>query len=61
MHDLVQIAIRAVPYRTDFYNKLAEGGSHEKFDAELTKWLAGLDKIVLHMKVFLADSGYGNV
>ncbi|KAH9951095.1 glycolipid transfer protein, partial [Amylocystis lapponica] len=57
----VTVAIRAVPHRTDFYNRLTQGGSHEKFDTELTKWLAGLDIIVMRMKDFLEQGGYGNV
>ena len=56
-----QLAIRAVPHRHDFYARLAQGGSHEKFDSELTKWLAGLEVIILRMKDFLAQGNYGTV
>ncbi|KAF8992715.1 glycolipid transfer protein [Cyathus striatus] len=37
--------IRAVPRRRDFYACIAQGGSVEKLDEELAKWLAGLDKL----------------
>ena len=56
-----QVAIRAVPHRRDFYSRLTEGGSHEKFDEELVKWLQGLEKIVRRMKQFLEGGGYGRV
>lgn len=55
------MAIRAVPHREYFYECLTEGTNHEKFDRELTKWLAGLDVIVTHMKSFLEQGGYGKV
>ena len=57
----LQVAIRAVPHRRDFYARLTQGGSHEKFDSELTKWLAGLEVIILRMKDFLAQGNYGTV
>ena len=50
-----------MPHRRDFYNRLTEGSSHEKFDAELVKWLQGLEKIVNRMKHFLESGGYGKV
>jgi hypothetical protein len=58
---LPQVAIRAVPNRRDFYNRLTEGTSHDKFDEELVKWLQGLEKIVNRMKNFLERGGYGRV
>ncbi|KIY53549.1 glycolipid transfer protein [Fistulina hepatica ATCC 64428] len=58
---VVAIAIRAVPRRDDFYHRIAQGGSKEKLDAELTKWLCGLDTIVSRMTAFLQDGGYGRV
>jgi len=57
----VSVAIRAVPYRQDFYNRLAQGGSHEKFDAELERWLAGLETIVMRLKTFLEEGKYGQI
>ncbi|KAI0332676.1 glycolipid transfer protein [Cubamyces sp. BRFM 1775] len=58
---VVAVAIRAVPHRQDFYARITQGGSHEKFDNELTKWLAGLEVIVLRLKTFLVQGGYGRV
>ena len=58
---LSQVAIRAVPHRRDFYARLTEGTSHEKFDAELAKWLSGLEGIVDRMRTFLEQGGYGKV
>ncbi|KAF5312940.1 hypothetical protein D9619_003834 [Psilocybe cf. subviscida] len=57
----VSVAIRAVPYRNDFYNRIAQGGSHERLDEELAKWLDGLDKVVSHVERFLREGGYGRV
>ena len=58
---VLQVAIRAVPHRRDFYDRLTEGTSHDKFDGELAKWLAGLEDIVVRMKTFLEAGGYGKV
>lgn len=55
------MAIRAVPYRHDFYMKLAQGASNEKLDDELKKWLTGLEVIVRRISVFLDQGGYGKV
>lgn len=60
-HLLVQVAIRAVPHRRDFYRQISQGGSPEKLDVELAKWLAGLDAIVKHMCAFLEQGGFGKV
>jgi len=56
-----QLAITATPSRSEFYRRISQGGSHEKLDTELAKWLQGLNKIVVHMKRFLAEGGYGTV
>ena len=56
-----QIAIRAVPHRHDFYNRLAEGSPHDAFDTELEKWLSGLASICHRMMTFLEPGGYGKV
>jgi len=58
---VVIVAIRAVPYRHDFYQRLAQGGSVEKLDEELAKWLAGLQVIVKRISAFLDKGGYGKV
>lgn len=57
----VSVAIRAVPHRHDFYSRLTQGGSHEKFDDELARWLAGLETIVMRLKTFLEEGKYGQV
>jgi hypothetical protein len=59
LHD--QVAIRAVPRRNDFYMRIAQGGSIEKLDIELGKWLCGLESIVKHVGGFLERGGYGRV
>ncbi|KDQ57281.1 hypothetical protein JAAARDRAFT_131442 [Jaapia argillacea MUCL 33604] len=61
IRSVVTVAIRHVPRRPDFFNRIAQGGSHEKLDEELQKWLAGLDTIVKHMKNFLEQGGHGRV
>jgi hypothetical protein len=58
---LIQLAIRSVPHRRDFYARLLQGGDPEKFDTELAKWLAALDEIVKHMSEFLEHGGFGRV
>ncbi|KAF8991891.1 glycolipid transfer protein domain-containing protein [Cyathus striatus] len=45
IRSVVSVAIRAVPRRRDFYACIAQGGSVEKLDEELAKWLAGLEKL----------------
>ncbi|KAJ7155335.1 glycolipid transfer protein domain-containing protein [Mycena filopes] len=61
VRSVVTLAIRAVPRRDHFYAQIAQGGDQEKFDAELKRWLVGLDAIVQRMKLFLAEGGYGRV
>ncbi|KAI0630481.1 glycolipid transfer protein [Trametes polyzona] len=61
IRSVVSVAIRAVPNRRDFYSRITQGGSHEKFDNELTKWLAGLEAIVVRLKAYLEHGGYGRV
>ncbi|PWY97539.1 putative het-c2 protein [Testicularia cyperi] len=50
------LAMKACPYRKDFYSKL--GSPPEKVDEELEKWLSGLERIVAHMKSFYASGNY---
>lgn len=50
-----------MPNRQDFYARLTQGGSHEKFDNELSRWLASLDGLVLRLKAFLSEGYYGTV
>lgn len=58
---VLQLAIKTVPSRSEFYRRISQGGSHEKLDTELGKWLAGLNRIVVHMKRFLEEGGHGTV
>ncbi|KDR75098.1 hypothetical protein GALMADRAFT_248995 [Galerina marginata CBS 339.88] len=58
------VAMRACPYRADFYAKLAadpEGGepaTQDKLNAELDKWLAALSSIVARMEAFYEKGNY---
>lgn len=61
IHLPTQVAIRAVPYRADFYARLLQGGDRAKLDAELGKWLHGLDALVKHMCAVVEEGGYGKV
>lgn len=56
-----QVAVRAAPYRRDFYSRISQGAPMEKLDAELAKWLSGLDVIVKRLKGFIEGEGYGRV
>ncbi|KAF8552973.1 het-c2 protein [Imleria badia] len=64
---LFSVAMRACPYRKDFYAKLAadpDGGASvagDKVDAELDRWLQGLDKIVVQMRKVYKEKGYGEI
>ncbi|CAK5284720.1 unnamed protein product [Mycena citricolor] len=58
---VIQIAIRAVPRRDQFYAALCQGEDREKFEQELRRWLDGLEGIVKQTKLFLEDGGYGRV
>ncbi|KAJ7282720.1 glycolipid transfer protein [Mycena rebaudengoi] len=55
---IFSVAMKACPYRADFYTKLAAdpaGGpaaSQEKLNEELDKWLAALDAIVTREEAF---------
>jgi len=61
IRSVVTVAIRAVPHRHDFYNRVAQGAPHDEFDAELALWLVGLESIVTRMRQFLDQGGYGKV
>ncbi|PPQ66332.1 hypothetical protein CVT26_011163 [Gymnopilus dilepis] len=58
------VAMKACPYRADFYTKLAAdpaGGpsvSQEKLNEELDKWLAALSNIVTRMEAFYEKGNY---
>ncbi|KAK7473217.1 hypothetical protein VKT23_001315 [Stygiomarasmius scandens] len=59
------VAMKACPYRKDFFEKLAAdpaGGPavpQEKVEEDLAKWLAALDAIVKRMEAFYEKGGYG--
>ncbi|KAL0956829.1 hypothetical protein HGRIS_002940 [Hohenbuehelia grisea] len=61
------VAMKACPYRKDFYAKLAAdpaGGpaaSQDKLDAELDKWLSALSSILARMDTFYTQGKYGKV
>ncbi|KIY68700.1 glycolipid transfer protein [Cylindrobasidium torrendii FP15055 ss-10] len=61
IRSVVYVALRAVPYRKDFYDKIAQGAPHDKLDADLRLWLDGLDTIVTRLSRFLKDGGHGTV
>ncbi len=51
----------AIPRRDDFFTRLAEGGSLEKLNTEMAKWLAAIDVFVIRISSFLEDGNYGRV
>lgn len=50
LYHTLQLAMKACPYRKDFYAKL--GSPPEKVHEELVKWLDALEKIVKQMQDF---------
>jgi hypothetical protein len=58
---IAQVAIHAVPRRDDFFTRIAQGGSVEKLDIELAKWLIALDALIVRLSGFLRDGNYGCV
>ncbi|KAF5351718.1 hypothetical protein D9756_007639 [Leucocoprinus leucothites] len=58
------VAMKACPYRKDFFDKLradGDGGqpaTEEDLDTELNKWLAALSAIVKHMQDFYEKGGH---
>ncbi|KAH8111774.1 glycolipid transfer protein [Phellopilus nigrolimitatus] len=58
---VVQVALRACPRRHDFFTRIAEGGSQEKLDEELARWLSALDVIVQRMERFYEMGGHGKI
>jgi hypothetical protein len=61
---LHQVAMKACPYRVDFFNKLKadrDGGSPASDDhvkEGLDKWLFAVDGIVTRMQTFYKDGGH---
>lgn len=60
-HNRTQVAIHAVPRRDDFFTRIAQGGSVEKLEIELAKWLVALDSLVVRLSGFLREGNYGTV
>ncbi|KAH0830116.1 het-c2 protein [Lanmaoa asiatica] len=64
---IFSVAMKACPYRRDFYAKLAadpDGGTSvagDKVNEELDKWLAGLNRIVTQMQKVYKEKGYGEI
>ncbi|KAN0073838.1 Glycolipid transfer domain containing protein [Tylopilus felleus] len=64
---IFSVAMKACPYRKDFYAKLAsdpDGGvsvTATNVDEELNKWLGGLDKIISEMRKVYKEKGYGDI
>jgi len=56
-----EVALHAVPRRDDFFTRIAEGGSVEKLDIELAKWLVALDSLIIRLSAFLTNGNYGRV
>ena len=58
---VVQVALRACPKRKEFYDRIAQGGTQDKLDSELARWLGGLEMILLRMMDFYAMGGHGDI
>ncbi|KAG0704576.1 glycolipid transfer protein domain-containing protein [Suillus ampliporus] len=61
VRSLAAVAVRAAPYRRDFYTRISQGAPVEKLDEELARWLSGLDVIVMRLKGFIEGEGYGRI
>lgn len=53
MKGIFAVAMKACPYKADFYKKL--GGDQAQVTAQLKEWLAALEKIVGILSAFLAE------
>lgn len=51
------VAMKACPYRKDFYKKLGE--DHTLVEKQLEEWLAALEKIVAIIEAFFESGNYG--
>ncbi|KAI9570706.1 het-c2 protein, partial [Boletus coccyginus] len=64
---LFSVAMKACPYRKDFYVKLAadpDGGASatdDKVEEELNRWLEGLERIVVQMRKVYKEKEYGEI
>ncbi|KAJ3022961.1 hypothetical protein HKX48_004719 [Thoreauomyces humboldtii] len=50
------LAMKACPYRKDFYARL--GNDQEKVYADMEKWLTALEKLVVNLNTFYVQGGY---
>ncbi|KAI9227496.1 MAG: putative glycolipid transfer protein [Piptocephalis tieghemiana] len=50
------LAMKACPYRKDFYQKL--GSDQAKVQEQLEAWLSALEALVAHLQTFLKSNGY---
>lgn len=53
---IFKLAMKACPYRKDFFEKL--GSDQAKVNEELEKWLAALEEIVANILAFFASGNY---
>jgi len=58
---VVNIALTTAPNRSDFYTRLAQGGSQEKLNAKLGDWINGLDSNLEYVGKLYEDRGYGKI
>jgi len=58
---VVNIALTTAPNRTDFYTRIAQGGSQERLDAKLDDWLNGLDSNLQYVCKLYEDKGHGKI
>lgn len=54
-----QLAMKAVPYRTNFYRVLGE--PTDEVLIELDLWLTGLEKILSRMELVYVEGQYGSI
>ena len=55
----MKIAMKACPYRVDFYKKL--GDDKEEVNKQMTAWLDALDRIVSEMTTVYSTEKYGQI
>jgi hypothetical protein len=53
------MAMKACPYRKDFYAKL--GGDQEKVAKQLNEWLQALEKLLAVLVKFYVDGKYDHI
>jgi len=55
---IFSVAMKACPYRRDFYTKLSAGGTEADTNEKLGRWLAGLKATTDRMDAFYEKGGY---